>query len=82
MDYDEIKRQVIAIVAEQFAVDRAEIDRDTGFVADLDADRMDTIELMLAIDEEFSVAIPDDEAHRLQTVGQLLDYIMEQLSEM
>ena len=72
---DEIEGKVIGIVAEQMGVDRSEITRETSFVNDLNADSLDTVELVMEFEDEFELSIPDEEAEKIQTVGQAVDYI-------
>jgi len=74
----EIEQKVIAIVSEQMSVDKSEIRRETSFVNDLNADSLDTVELVMELEDEFDMNIPDDEAEKLQTVGQAIDYIQAQ----
>jgi acyl carrier protein len=73
----EIEAKVIEIVSEQMGVDRAEITRETSFANDLNADSLDTVELVMEFEDEFETSIPDDEAEKIQTVGQAIDYIMK-----
>ena len=72
---DEIETKVIEIVAEQMGVDKSEITRETSFVNDLNADSLDTVELVMEFEDEFELSIPDEEAEKIQTVGQAIDYI-------
>jgi acyl carrier protein len=74
---DEIEPKVIEIVAEQMGVDKSEITRETSFVNDLNADSLDTVELVMEFEDEFELSIPDVEAEKIQTVGQAIDYIKE-----
>jgi acyl carrier protein len=74
-EIDEIEQKVIDIVAEQMGVDKAEITRDTSFINDLNADSLDTVELVMEFEDEFEMSIPDEEAEKIQTVGQAIDYI-------
>jgi acyl carrier protein len=74
---DEIEEKVIDIVAEQMGVDKSEITRETSFVNDLNADSLDTVELVMEFEDEFELSIPDEEAEKIQTVGQAIDYIKE-----
>ena len=71
----QIEQKVIDIVAEQMGGDKAEITRDTSFVNDLNADSLDTVELVMEFEDEFEMSIPDEEAEKIQTVGQAIDYI-------
>jgi acyl carrier protein len=74
---DEIEEKVIEIVADQMGVDKTEITRETSFVNDLNADSLDTVELVMEFEDEFEMSIPDEEAEKIQTVGQAIDYIKE-----
>ncbi|MEM6334719.1 MAG: acyl carrier protein [Planctomycetota bacterium] len=74
-DEKEIEERVTAIVAEQMGVDKAEISRDTNFVNDLNADSLDVVELVMEFEDEFETSIPDEEAEKILTVGQAIDYI-------
>ena len=73
----EIEAKVIEIVSEQMGVDRAEISRETSFANDLNADSLDTVELVMEFEDEFETSIPDDEAEKIQTVGQAISYILK-----
>ncbi|MEQ9453432.1 MAG: acyl carrier protein [Phycisphaeraceae bacterium] len=81
MDEQEIQDKVTAIVAEQMGVEKGEISRDTNFVNDLNADSLDTVELVMEFEDEFETSIPDEEAEKIQTVGQAIDYIKSQIDK-
>jgi len=72
-----IEEKVIEIVSEQMGVDKSEITRETSFVNDLNADSLDTVELVMEFEDQFELSIPDEEAEKIQTVGQAIDYIAE-----
>ncbi|MFQ5492047.1 MAG: acyl carrier protein [Phycisphaerae bacterium] len=74
---EEVASKVIAIVSEQLSVDKAEISKETSFVNDLGADSLDTVELVMELEDEFDMNIPDEEAEKLQTVGSAIDYIVK-----
>jgi acyl carrier protein len=76
---ESIEQKVIQIVAEQMSVDKATITRNTSFVNDLNADSLDTVELVMELEDEFDLTIPDDEAEKMKTVGEAIDYIKKQL---
>ena len=78
---DEVETKVIEIVSEQMGVDKGEITRETHFINDLNADSLDTVELVMEFEDEFELSIPDDEAEKIQTVGQAIDYIKEHQSK-
>lgn len=81
MDENEILEKVVSIVAEQMGVDKAQVSRDTHFVNDLNADSLDTVELVMEFEDEFETSIPDDQAENIQTVGHAIDYIKEHMGE-
>jgi acyl carrier protein len=73
----EIQEKVVQIVSEQMSVDKNEISRNTSFVNDLNADSLDTVELVMELEDEFELTIPDEEAEKLKTVGEAIDYIQK-----
>ncbi len=75
MSDSNIEAKVIDIVSEQMGVDKAEISRETSFINDLNADSLDTVELVMEFEDEFDLSIPDEEAEKIQTVGAAIDYI-------
>ncbi len=70
-----IEERVKKIVVEQLGVKEAEVSNDASFVDDLGADSLDTVELVMALEEEFETEIPDEEAEKITTVQQAIDYI-------
>ncbi len=74
-DSKEIADKIKGIVAEQLQVKPESITFDAKFIEDLGADSLDTVELIMALEEEFGQEIPDAEAEKLQTVGQVIEYI-------
>ena len=77
MTVEEVETKVIEIVAEQMGVDKGEVSRDTSFANDLNADSLDTVELVMEFGDEFDTSIPDDKAEQIQTVGNAIDYIID-----
>ena len=69
--------QVKKIIVEQLGVDEDEVTSDASFVDDLGADSLDTVELVMAFEEEFSIEIPDDAAEKIATVGDAIKFIDE-----
>lgn len=70
-----VEDQVRGIIAEQLGVKADEIKKDASFVDDLGADSLDTVELVMALEEEFETEIPDEDAEKITTVQQAIDYI-------
>ena len=70
-----IEEQVKSIVAEQLGVKEDEVTNDASFVDDLGADSLDTVELVMALEEEFETEIPDEEAEKITTVQQAIDFV-------
>ena len=76
-----IEQQVKAIVAEQKGVKEEEVTNDASFVDDLGADSLDTVELVMSLEEEFETEIPDEDAEKITTVQQAIDYITERRNQ-
>jgi acyl carrier protein len=76
VDVQEIETKVVEIISEQMGVDKSEITRETSFINDLNADSLDTVELVMEFEDEFDMSIPDEEAEKIQTVGAAVDYII------
>lgn len=70
-----VEDQVRAIIAEQLGIKTDEIKNEASFVDDLGADSLDTVELVMALEEEFETEIPDDEAEKITTVQHAIDYV-------
>ena len=75
VDAQVIESKVIEIVSEQMGTDKAEITRETSFINDLNADSLDTVELVMEFEDEFDINIPDEEAEKIQTVGAAVEHI-------
>jgi acyl carrier protein len=71
----EIEDKVISIVSEQMGINKAEITREVSFINDLNADSLDIVELVMELEDSFEMQIPDEEAEKIKTVGQAIDYI-------
>ncbi len=76
-----IEEQVKQIVAEQLGVKVEEVTNNASFVDDLGADSLDTVELVMALEEEFDTEIPDEEAEKITTVQLAIDYVKEKKSD-
>ena len=74
---DNIEQRVKKIVAEQLGVNEADVKNESSFVNDLGADSLDTVELVMRFEEEFGIEIPDEEAEKIQSVGDAITYIEE-----
>ncbi len=72
---EEIRGKVIDIVSDQMGAEKAEITMETSFVNDLNADSLDTVELVMEFEDQFELSIPDDEAEKISTVGKAVEYI-------
>lgn len=72
---ESIEQRVKKIVAEQLGVNESDIKNESTFVDDLGADSLDTVELVMALEEEFECEIPDEEAEKITSVQQAIDYI-------
>ncbi len=78
---ENIEQRVKKVVAEQLGVNEADIKNESSFVEDLGADSLDTVELVMALEEEFEIEIPDEEAEKITTVQQAIDYIVAHLKK-
>ncbi len=71
----DIASRVKAIIVDKLGVDEGEVTNEASFTNDLGADSLDTVELIMEFEKEFNIAIPDDQAEKISTVGQAVDYI-------
>jgi acyl carrier protein len=76
MNRSEIETKVIDVVSKQLGVDKSEIKLESSFANDLNADSLDTVELVMNLEDDFSVTIPEEEAEAIQTVGKAVDFIV------
>ena len=72
---ENIEQRIKKIVAEQLGVNGAEVKNESSFVNDLGADSLDTVELVMALEEEFDCEIPDEQAEKINTVQEAIDYV-------
>ena len=77
---DPVEKKVMEIVSEQLGVASDQITMETSFVNDLGADSLDTVELVMEFEDEFDINIPDEDAEKIQTVGEAVKYIKEHTS--
>jgi acyl carrier protein len=76
MDEAKIFEQVKKVVVDQLGVSEGEVKKEASFVDDLGADSLDTVELVMALEEAFGIEIPDEEAEKIKTVGDTVNYIL------
>jgi len=77
---EEVAERVKSVLSEQLGVDDSELSEEASFQEDLDADSLDLVELIMELEDQFGVKIPDEEAQGIKTVNQAVDYIMENAS--
>lgn len=73
----DIKEKVVSIIVDKLGVEESEVTNEASFTNDLGADSLDTVELIMEFEKEFNIAIPDDQAENIQTVGDAIKYISE-----
>jgi len=76
MDENQIFEAVKKVVVEQLGVSDSEVKKESSFVDDLGADSLDTVELVMALEENFGIEIPDEDAEKIKTVGDTINYVM------
>jgi acyl carrier protein len=77
MDREELFEKIKTVVVDQLGVEEDDVTEDAAFVDDLGADSLDIVELVMALEEEFGVSIPDEQAEKIKTVGDAVDFITE-----
>ena len=78
---ENLEERVKKIIVTQLAVDISEVTPQSQFVQDLGADSLDTVELVMALEEEFDIEIPDEDAEKIKTVGEAVEYIKDKQSK-
>jgi acyl carrier protein len=78
---DDSKQKVIDLIVDQLGVDADNVTPDAHFIDDLGADSLDTVELVMAFEEEFDLEIPDEDAEKLETVGNAIEYLNKRMAE-
>ncbi len=76
----DIEAKVKELIVEELGVEESEVKPEANFIEDLGADSLDTVELIMKLEEEFDIEIPDEEAEKLTTVGKVIDYLKEKTS--
>ena len=81
MEREELLKKIKAIVADKLSISEDQVTEEASFIDDLGADSLDTVELVMALEDEFNLDIPDDEAEKLTTVGKAMDYVLARLDQ-
>jgi acyl carrier protein len=81
MDMQQLEEKVKDIIVEELGVEREKLTADASFMEDLGADSLDTVELVMAFEKEFDIDIPDEEAEKLRTVGQAMQYLHDKMGK-
>jgi acyl carrier protein len=81
MEREELLKKVKAIVADKLSISEDQVTEEASFIDDLGADSLDTVELVMALEDEFGMDIPDEDAEKLTTVGKAMDYVLAHLSD-
>ena len=78
---EEIQQKVVDLIVDQLGVDADSVTPEAHFIDDLGADSLDTVELVMAFEEEFDMEVPDEDAEKLETVSDVTDYLKQRLNE-
>jgi acyl carrier protein len=79
MEREELLKKIKAIVADKLSISEDQVTEEASFIDDLGADSLDTVELVMALEDEFDLDIPDEDAEKMTTVGKAIDYVLETL---
>jgi acyl carrier protein len=77
MEREELLKKIKAIVADKLSISEDQVTEEASFIDDLGADSLDTVELVMALEDEFDLDIPDEDAEKMTTVGKAIDYVLE-----
>ena len=81
MERDELLKKIKVIVSDKLSISEEQVTEDASFTEDLGADSLDTVELVMALEDEFDMDIPDEDAEKLDTVGKAMDYVLSHLAK-
>lgn len=81
MEREELLKKIKAIVSDKLSIGEDQVTEEASFIDDLGADSLDTVELVMALEDEFNMDIPDEEAEKMTTVGKTIDYILSKVSK-
>ncbi len=81
MERDELLKKIKSIASDKLSISEDQVTEEASFIDDLGADSLDTVELIMALEDEFKMDIPDEKAEKLTTVGKAMDYILAHLSK-
>jgi len=81
MERDELLQKIKEIVADKLSISEDQVTEEASFIDDLGADSLDTVELVMALEDEFDMDIPDEDAEKLTTVGKAIEYVLGHLNK-
>ena len=81
MEREELLKKIKAIVSDKLSISEDQVTEEASFIDDLGADSLDTVELVMALEDEFDLDIPDEEAEKLTTVGKAMDFVLSNLEK-
>lgn len=81
MEREELLKKIKAIVADKLSIGEDQVTEEASFIDDLGADSLDTVELVMALEDEFDLDIPDEDAEKMTTVGKAIDYVLESIQK-
>lgn len=81
MEREELLKKIKAIVADKLSIGEEQVTEEASFIDDLGADSLDTVELVMALEDEFDLDIPDEDAEKMTTVGKAIDYVLEAIQK-